>query len=162
MRMNFRSTLLIGLIITTYSASAQDYEVPRTEWGAPDFQAVWKHSSIIPFERPRELMSGPLANIFCSTERCWQRFLFRRAAKPILMNKHGLSVVGLAFFEQVFEVSFAPLWSRGRRNQLWEIITFQCCFRFERLGRNFGAQQKNNRKHHQNYARYRVGKTRNA
>ena len=55
MRMNFRSTLLIGLIITTYSASAQDYEVPRTEWGAPDFQAVWKHSSIIPFERPREL-----------------------------------------------------------------------------------------------------------
>ena len=55
MKMNFRSTLLIGLIITTYSASAQDYEVPRTEWGAPDFQAVWKHSSIIPFERPREL-----------------------------------------------------------------------------------------------------------
>ena len=55
MKMNFRPTLLIGLVITIYSASAQDYEVPRTEWGAPDFQAVWKHSSIIPFERPREL-----------------------------------------------------------------------------------------------------------
>ena len=55
MKMNFIVALLIGLTITSYSALAQDYEVPRTEWGAPDLQAVWKHSSIIPFERPREL-----------------------------------------------------------------------------------------------------------
>lgn len=45
----FCITCIIG------TASAQDYQVPRTEWGDPDFQAVWKHSSIIPFERPRDL-----------------------------------------------------------------------------------------------------------
>ena len=31
---------------------AQQYQVPETEWGVPDFRAVWKHASIIPFERP--------------------------------------------------------------------------------------------------------------
>lgn len=36
-------------------ASAQDYTVPRTEWGVPDLQGVWKHASIIPFERPTAL-----------------------------------------------------------------------------------------------------------
>jgi hypothetical protein len=34
---------------------AQDYQVPRTEWGVPNFQAVWKHLSIIPFQRSTEL-----------------------------------------------------------------------------------------------------------
>ena len=51
-------THCFGLLITgilTTPALAQEYEVPRTEWGVPDFQAVWKHTSIIPFERPREL-----------------------------------------------------------------------------------------------------------
>ncbi|MDD9891570.1 MAG: hypothetical protein OXU66_07585 [Gammaproteobacteria bacterium] len=46
-------SLISGLI--AMPALAQDYEVPRTEWGVPDLQAVWKHTSIIPFERPREL-----------------------------------------------------------------------------------------------------------
>ncbi len=45
--------LLIALL--SMPAIAQDYEAPRTEWGVPDLQAVWKHSSIIPFERPAEL-----------------------------------------------------------------------------------------------------------
>ena len=45
--------LITGILITP--ALAQEYEVPLTEWGVPDFQAVWKHTSIIPFERPREL-----------------------------------------------------------------------------------------------------------
>lgn len=52
---NIKTTLLLGLTIFTTSSLAQNYEVPQTEWGVPDLQAVWKHSSIIPFERPREL-----------------------------------------------------------------------------------------------------------
>ena len=48
----FLTFLFISLCSSTY---AQDYELPLTEWGVPDFQAVWKHSSIIPFERPPEL-----------------------------------------------------------------------------------------------------------
>ena len=55
MKMNLRLSLFLGLTVTSYSLHSQDYEVPRTEWGVPDLQAVWKHSSIIPFERPREL-----------------------------------------------------------------------------------------------------------
>jgi len=55
MKMNLRLSLFLGLTVASYSLHSQDYEVPRTEWGVPDLQAVWKHSSIIPFERPREL-----------------------------------------------------------------------------------------------------------
>ena len=39
--------LLVSGIVT-----AQDYSAPMTEWGVPDLQGVWKHASIIPFERP--------------------------------------------------------------------------------------------------------------
>lgn len=46
------TSLFISLCSSTY---AQDYEPPLTEWGVPDFQGVWKHSSLIPFERPPEL-----------------------------------------------------------------------------------------------------------
>lgn len=33
----------------------QDYQVPRTEWGAPDFRGVWRYATLMPFERPVEL-----------------------------------------------------------------------------------------------------------
>lgn len=39
-------------MLATGAATAQEYTVPRTEWGVPDLQGVWKHASIIPFERP--------------------------------------------------------------------------------------------------------------
>jgi len=55
--MKIKSTILVGLYATvlTGHSLAQDYQVPRTEWGVPDLRAVWKHASIIPFERPAEL-----------------------------------------------------------------------------------------------------------
>lgn len=34
--------------------NADDFEVPRTEWGQPDLQGVWNFSSDIPMERPEE------------------------------------------------------------------------------------------------------------
>ena len=58
---NPRSFLLCSLLLSLPAGAAlaqdqdQDYVAPRTEWGVPDLQAVWKHSSIIPFERPGEL-----------------------------------------------------------------------------------------------------------
>ena len=36
-------------------SSAQEYEISYTEWGVPDFQGVWKHATVMPFERPEEL-----------------------------------------------------------------------------------------------------------
>lgn len=40
------SALLSGAV------QAQDYEVPKTQWGQPDLQGVWNFSSTIPLERP--------------------------------------------------------------------------------------------------------------
>ena len=50
--------ILFPLLIVsavTAGATAQDYAAPMTEWGVPDFQGVWKHATIMPFERPQEL-----------------------------------------------------------------------------------------------------------
>lgn len=47
-----------SLILLTFSsflslgAAAQDYEVPRTQWGQADLQGVWNFSSNIPMQRP--------------------------------------------------------------------------------------------------------------
>ncbi|MEX0963904.1 MAG: hypothetical protein WDZ52_07695 [Pseudohongiellaceae bacterium] len=49
---------LVTLLIVWLSASsamAQEYVVPKTEWGVPNFHGVWKHATIMPFERPVEL-----------------------------------------------------------------------------------------------------------
>ncbi len=37
------------------AAFAQDYVVPRTEWGDPDLQGMWRNNTVMPFERAREL-----------------------------------------------------------------------------------------------------------
>ena len=36
-------------------AGAQDTDVPRTPWGAPDLQGVWDRQTLTPFQRPRAL-----------------------------------------------------------------------------------------------------------
>jgi hypothetical protein len=46
---------LVFISLLSTSAVAQSYEGPMTEWGVPDFQGVWKHATIMPFERPVEL-----------------------------------------------------------------------------------------------------------
>jgi len=47
------SLLIISLCAA--SATAQEYSVPKTEWGVPNFHGVWRHATIMPFERPVEL-----------------------------------------------------------------------------------------------------------
>ena len=50
--------IFIPLLIVSLSATsaiAQDYVVPKTEWDVPNFQGVWKHATIMPFERPIEM-----------------------------------------------------------------------------------------------------------
>jgi len=66
----FRTTVsawLLGLgslcSLGPLAATAQDYEVPRTEWGQPDLQGVWNFSSDVPMQRPsrygtRQFLSG--------------------------------------------------------------------------------------------------------
>lgn len=53
--MSRKTVFLMGLAVFGAGSVAQDYETPRTEWGAPDFQGVWKHATVMPFERPEAL-----------------------------------------------------------------------------------------------------------
>lgn len=47
--------LLLGACLLAGNTVAQQYEIPLTEWGVPDIQGVWKHTTVMPFERPRDL-----------------------------------------------------------------------------------------------------------
>ncbi len=46
---------LLLISLSTTNAIAQDYAAPKTEWGVPNFHGVWKHATIMPFERSVEL-----------------------------------------------------------------------------------------------------------
>lgn len=48
---------LLCSLSTITGLAAQEYQTPMTEWGVPDLQGVWKHATVMPFERPRDLGS---------------------------------------------------------------------------------------------------------
>ncbi len=48
------TSLAFALSLAT-SAMAQNNTVPRTEWGVPDLQGVWRNNTVMPFERSRSL-----------------------------------------------------------------------------------------------------------
>ena len=47
------SLLAISCFASSISLAADDYLVPRTEWGQPDLQGVWNFSSNRPMQRPQ-------------------------------------------------------------------------------------------------------------
>ena len=55
MRRFTKFTLLLAVAggFSLSSFAADDYQVPRTEWGQPDFQGVWNFSSDRPMQRAR-------------------------------------------------------------------------------------------------------------
>ena len=53
--MNSRLLLAAAFSVALSSAQgAENYQVPKTEWGHPDLQGVWNFSSNIPMTRPRQ------------------------------------------------------------------------------------------------------------
>jgi len=50
MKSHLLTCVALALIPAT-SAMAQSYQPPVTEWGVPDLQGVWKHATVMPFER---------------------------------------------------------------------------------------------------------------
>lgn len=46
------AALALGCTFSSIAFAADDYAVPRTEWGQPDLQGVWNFSSNTPMQRP--------------------------------------------------------------------------------------------------------------
>ncbi|HJO11644.1 MAG: hypothetical protein QGG67_18315 [Gammaproteobacteria bacterium] len=44
----------LSLLASLPGQAAEDYAIPRTEWGQPDIQGVWNFSSNVPMQRPEE------------------------------------------------------------------------------------------------------------
>ena len=55
--MKNRPLMLLATLLSGSALLAQDYQIPKTEWGVPDLQGNWKHHTVMPFERPRDLGS---------------------------------------------------------------------------------------------------------
>lgn len=47
-------TLALSLSVSCVSIAADNYTVPRTQWGQPDLQGVWNFSSDTPMQRPSQ------------------------------------------------------------------------------------------------------------
>jgi hypothetical protein len=45
---------IASLVLWSNAWSAEDYQVPKTEWDQPDLQGVWNFSSDIPMQRPSQ------------------------------------------------------------------------------------------------------------
>ena len=64
------SKLLSAILLLPISAlgfAAENYEVPRTEWGLPDLQGVWNFSS--------QTAGHLLQSLVCTQSRGLQRYL---------------------------------------------------------------------------------------
>ena len=48
------TALALGCAFSIVALAADDYVVPRTEWGQPDLQGVWNFSSNTPMQRPSQ------------------------------------------------------------------------------------------------------------
>ena len=71
-----------SLQVSQSSLAAEDYTVPRTEWGQPDLQGVWNFSSNVPMQRPEQFGERQFlteAEIAATRVR---RFELGAAAKP--------------------------------------------------------------------------------
>lgn len=54
MNAKFLISPLATILLCGSAWSAEDYQVPRTEWDQPDLQGVWNFSSDIPLQRPSQ------------------------------------------------------------------------------------------------------------
>ncbi len=86
--MKSRLFLIVPLLSAAFYTTAQaadDYTVPRTEYGQPDLQGVWNFSSDIPLERPAQFADKE----FLTAEDIL-KFKARSEAQLQALNKFGV------------------------------------------------------------------------
>ena len=49
-----KTAALLAVLILCFSATAQDWDMPRTPDGQPDMQGIWSNASQTPLARPEE------------------------------------------------------------------------------------------------------------
>jgi len=54
MKLRLLVLTIASFLLPCLAWSAEDYQVPKTEWGQPDLQGVWNFSSDIPMQRPAQ------------------------------------------------------------------------------------------------------------
>lgn len=67
--------------------SAQDSEIPRTEYGHPDFQGFYTFRTITPLQRPRELERFETLTAEQAAE--WEEFENRRQNRDLIIDSVG-------------------------------------------------------------------------
>ncbi|NKB33859.1 MAG: hypothetical protein GKR91_12240 [Pseudomonadales bacterium] len=68
-------------------ASAQSPEIPRTEYGVPDFQGTYTYRTITPLNRPRELEH--LEYLTADQAAEWEEFELRRQNRDLIIDSVG-------------------------------------------------------------------------
>ena len=71
-----------SLQVSLSGLAAEDYVVPRTEWGQPDLQGVWNFSSNVPMQRPEHFGQRQFLTDDEIAATRVQRFQLGAAAEP--------------------------------------------------------------------------------
>lgn len=80
------STLIGGFVLTS-AVEAQSSDMPRTDYGHPDFQGTYTYRTITPLNRPRELEHLEVLTAEQAAE--WEEFELRRQNRDLIIDSVG-------------------------------------------------------------------------
>ena len=89
--MNHRTLTALSLAIVSLQIApalmAQSSDIPRTEYGVPDFQGTYTYRTLTPLNRPRELVDKEVLTREEAIE--WQAFENRRQNRDLIIDSVG-------------------------------------------------------------------------
>ena len=89
--MNHRTLTALSLAIVSLliapALMAQSSDIPRTEYGVPDFQGTYTYRTLTPLNRPRELVDKEVLTREEAIE--WQAFENRRQNRDLIIDSVG-------------------------------------------------------------------------
>ena len=80
-------SLTLGSILIAPALIAQSSDMPRTEYGVPDFQGTYTYRTLTPLNRPRELADKAVLTLEEAIE--WQKFENRRQNRDLIIDSVG-------------------------------------------------------------------------
>ena len=80
-------SLAIVSLLVAPALTAQSSDIPRTEYGVPDFQGTYTYRTLTPLNRPRELVDKEVLTVEEAIE--WQEFENRRQNRDLIIDSVG-------------------------------------------------------------------------